>query len=184
MREGEIDVEMREEALRQAREAFAEGREEIYSAMEVIYDVLEYTIKESPIALSKDEFFRREGEPYILDAIEEKGRKVPLKEYLAYGIDRVSYGEEFELLNVLMENRYFANAYSGKDAFISYIYMVGVIAIARGLAFEMILAYYRSFIIDEELEVFDMFASRWESKIDKGKMKVSGRVVPFDKDKQ
>ena len=177
-------MEMRQHALGQARKAFAEGREDIYSAMEVIHDVLEYTIKESPIALSKDEFFRREGEPYILDAIEEKGRKVPLKEYLAYGIDRVSFGDEFELLNVFMENRYYANAYSGKNAFISYIYLVGVIAIARGLVFEMILAYYRSFIPDEEKEAFDKFASRWESKIDKKKMKVSGRVVPFDKDKQ
>lgn len=177
-------MEMREEALRQAKVAFAEGREEIYSAMEVIYDVLEYTIKESPIALSKDEFFRREGEPYILDAIEEKGKKVPLKEYLAYGIDRVSYGEEFELLNVVMENRFYVNAYSGKDAFISYIYLVGVIAIARGLAFEIILAYYRSFIPDEEEEAFDKFASRWESKIDKKKMKASGRVVHFDRDKK
>lgn len=175
-------MEMREEVLRQAKVAFAEGREDIYSAIEVIYDVLEYTIKESPIALAKDEFFRREGEPYILDTIEEKGKKVPLKEYLAYGIDRVSYGDEFELLNVVMENRYYANAYSGKDAFISYIYLVGVIAIARGLAFEMILSYYRSFIPDEEEEVFDQFASRWESKIDKKKMKVSGRVVHFDKD--
>lgn len=178
-------MEMRQHALGQAREAFAEGREEIYSAMEVIYEIVEYAKKEGLLALSKDEFFRREGEPYILDAIEEKGKKVPLKEYLAYGIDRVSYGDEFELLNVFMENRYFANAYSGKDAFISYIYLVGVIAaIARGLAFETILAYYRSFIPDEEEEAFDKFASRWESKIDKKKMKALGRVVPFDKDKQ
>lgn len=177
-------MEIREEALRQAKVAFAEGRDEIFFAIEVIYEILEYAKKEGLLALSKDEFFRREGEPYILDAIEEKGKKVPLKEYLAYGIDRVSYGDEFELLNVVMENRYYANAYFGKDKLISYIYLVGVIAIARGMAFEMILAFYRSFIPDEELEVFDMFASRWESKIDKGKMKVSGRVVPFDKDKQ
>ena len=177
-------MEMREEALRQAHEAFAEGRDEIFFAIEVIYEILEYAKKEGLLALSKDEFFRQNGEPYILDAIEEKGKKVPLKEYLAYAIDRVSFGDEFELLNVVMENRYYANAYSGKDAFISYIYLVGVIAIARGLSFEMILAYYRSFIPDEEEEAFDKFASRWESKIDKKKMKISGRVVPFDKDKQ
>ena len=177
-------MEMREEALRQAKEAFATGREDIFAAVEVIHEVWEYTKKESPIALSKDEFFRKEGEPYILDAIEEKGKKVPLKEYLAYALDSVSYGDDFELLNVVMENRYYANAYSGKDAFISYIYLVGVITIAQGLAFEMILRCFRSFIPDEEQEVFDKFASKWESKIDKEKMKVSGRVVPFAKDKQ
>lgn len=170
------------ETLRQAKGAFATGKEDIFAAIEVIHDVLQYAIKESPIALAKDEIFRR-GEPYILDAIEEKGKKVPLKEYLAYGIDRVSYGDDFELLNAVMENRYYANAYSGKDAFISYIYLTGVTAIAQGLPFEMMLVCFRSFIPDEEEWIFNEFASRWESKIDKGKMKAAGRVVKFDKDK-
>ena len=176
-------MEIREEALRQAKEAFATGSEDIFAAVEVLHEVWDYTKKESPIALSKDDFFRREGEPYILDAIEEKGKKVPLKEYLAYALDSVSYGDDFELLNVVMENRYYVNVYSGKDAFIAYIYLVGVIAIAQGLAFEMTLRCFRSFIPDEEQESFDKFASRWESKIGKEKMKVSGRVVHFDREK-
>ena len=51
-------MKMRQHALGQARKAFAEGREEIFSAIDVIYDVLQYTIKESPIALAKEEIFR------------------------------------------------------------------------------------------------------------------------------
>lgn len=178
-------MDMRQEALRQAKNAFAEGgREEIFFAVEVINEVLEYAKKEGLLALAKDEFFRQKGEPYILDAIEKKGKTVPLKKYLAYGLDRVSYGDDLEMLDAFLENRYYANDYAGKDTFIAYIYLIGITAVAQGLSFEQILECFKSFIIDEEEDAFDEFAAKWESKVDKKKMKTTGRVIQFGMDKK
>lgn len=153
---------MREEALRQAKVAFAEGREDIFSAIDIIYDVLQYTIKESPIALAKEEIFRK-GEPYILDALEGAGKKVPLKRYLAFGLDRISYGDEMITLCGFLENKYYANAYVGKDAYICFLYLIGIIGISQGQSWEDILSLFRTIIPDEEEEAFDAFAARWES---------------------
>lgn len=150
---------MREEALRQAKVAFAEGREDIFSAIDIIYDVLQYTIKESPIALAKEEIFRQ-GEPYILDALEGAGKKVPLKKYLAFGLDRISYGDEPITLCRFLENKYYANAYVGKDAYICFLYLIGIIGISQGQSWEDILGHFRTIIPDEE--AFDAFAAKWE----------------------
>lgn len=152
---------MREEALRQAKVAFAEGREDIFSAIDVIYDVLQYTIKESPIALAKEESFRQ-GEPYILDTLEGAGKKVPLKKYLAFGLDRISYGDEPITLCGFLENKYYANAYVGKDAYICFLYLIGIIGISQGQSWEDILGYFRTIILDEEEEAFDAFAAKWK----------------------
>lgn len=154
-------MDMRQDALRQAKAAFAESRDEIFSAIEVINEILEYAKKEGLLALSQDKFFRQE-ELHILDAIEEKGKKVPLKQYLSYALEHVSNGEELELLDVFMENRYFANSYTGKEAYISYIYLIGITSIAQGLNFGQLLLCFRSLIPDSETESFEEFAAKWE----------------------
>lgn len=174
-------MEMREEVLRQAKEAFATGREDIFAAVEVIHDVLQYAIKESPIALAKDEIFRR-GEPYILDIIEATGTKVPLKRYLTFTLDNITYGFEFGILVEHIKNKYYANGYAGKDAYIAFLYLIGVIGIAQGQSLEDILGHIRTIIPDEEEDAYDEFIKKWERRIDKEK--AAGRVVQFDKVKQ
>ncbi|MDE7432338.1 MAG: hypothetical protein K2N34_10565 [Lachnospiraceae bacterium] len=77
---------MMRDAIRQAGTAFNEGREQIYLAMEVVSRVLAYALEEGRLALSKDQLFRGEGRPYILDIIEGKERReVPLRPYLEFG---------------------------------------------------------------------------------------------------
>lgn len=174
---------MREEALRQAKEAFATGKEDIFAAIEVIHDVLQYTIKESPIALAKDEIFRR-GEPYILDIIEATGTKVPLKRYLTFALDNITYGNELGILTEHIKNKYYANGYAGRDAYIAFLYLNGVIGIAQGQSLEDILGHIRTIIPDEEEDEFDEFVAKWERGIGKGKTKETGRVVHFGKDKK
>lgn len=174
---------MREEALRQAKEAFATGKEDIFAAIEVIHDVLQYAIKESPIALAKDEIFRR-GEPYILDIIEATGTKVPLKRYLTFALDNITYGNEFGVLAELIKNKYFANNYTGKDAYIAFLYLIGVVGIAQGQSLEDILEHIRTIIPDEVEEAYDEFVAKWERGISKEKAKKTGRVVCFEKDKK
>ena len=171
------------EALRQAKVAFATGKEDIFVAIEVNHDVLQYAIKESPIALAKDEIFRR-GEPYILDALEGAGKKVPLKKYLAFGLDRISYGDEPITLCGFLENKYYANAYAGKDAYICFLYLIGIIGISQGQSWEDILVHFKTIIPDEYEEAYDEFIKKWERRIDKEKAKSAYRVVPFDRDKQ
>lgn len=155
-------MDMRQHALGQAREAFAESREKIFAAMEVINEILEYAKREGLIALAKDEFFRQKGEPHILDVIERKGKKVPLKEYLLFGLEHVSNGDDFEMLDAFLENRYYANAYTGSDAYISYLFLIGITSIAQGLNFGQILECFRSLIPDSETESFEKFAAKWE----------------------
>lgn len=173
-------MDMRQDALRQAKNAFAEeGKEEIFTAMEVINEVLEYAKKEGLLALSKDEFFRQG--PYILNAIEEKGKTVPLKKYLSYGLERVSNGDNLEMLDGFLENKYFANAYTGREAYISYVYLIGITAIAQGLSFGQTLECFASLIPDFEEEVFDVFAAKWESS-GKGVKRI-GTVIQFGHEK-
>lgn len=155
-------MDIRQEALRQAKAAFAENKEEIFFAMEVINEVLEYAKKEGLLALDKNEFFRQKGEPHILDAIEAKGKKIPLKEYLLFGLEHVSNGDDFEMLDAFLENKYYANAYTGNDAYISYIFLIGITGIAQGLSFGQLLLCFRSLIPDSETESFEKFAARWE----------------------
>ena len=174
---------MKEEALRQAKGAFAEGKKDIFSAIDVIYDVLQYTIKESSIALDKEEIFRQ-GEPYILDALEGAGKKVPLKRYLAFGLDRISYGDELITLCGFLENKYYSNDYVGKDAYICFLYLIGIIGISQGQSWEDILGHFRTIIPDEYEEAYDEFIKKWERRIDKEKAKSAYRVVSFDRDKQ
>lgn len=174
-------MDMRQEALRQAKDAFAEGLEDIYAAMEVISDVLEYTIKEGPIALSKEECFRKKGELYVLDAIERTGKKIPQRIYLAYGLDRISYGDAIEILAGFMENKYYANAYTGKAAYISFIYWIAIIGIVQGITFIDMLEHFRSVIPDAEEASFEMFASKWKAG-EKSKTN-KGAVIQFEKDK-
>ena len=173
-------MDMRQDALRQAHEAFAEGREDIFSAIDIIYDVLQYTIKESPIALAKEENFRK-GEPHILDALEGAGKKVPLKKYLAFGLDRISYGDEMITLCGFLENKYYANAYVGKDAYICFLYLIGIIGISQGQSWEDTLGHFRTIIPDEEEEAFDAFVAKWESD-GKGVKKI-GAVIQFGQKK-
>ena len=175
-------MEMRQEALSQAKDAFAEGREDIFAAMEVISDVLVYTIKEGPIALSKEEYFRKKGEPYVLDAIERTGKKIPQRKYLAYGLDRISYGDEIEILAGFMENKYYANAYSGKAAYISFIYWIAIIGIVQGIPFADMLEHFRSVIPDEEEAEFEIFASKW--KVGEKSTKNIGAVIQFGQGKK
>ncbi|MCM1236405.1 MAG: hypothetical protein NC489_40520 [Ruminococcus flavefaciens] len=170
-------MEMRQHALGQAREAFAESRDEIFYAMEVINEILEYAKREGLVALAKDEFFRQKGEPHILDAIERKGRKVPLKEYLAFGLEHISNGDDFEVLDAFLVNRYYANSYTRKDAYISYVYLIGITNIAQGLNFGQILECFQSLIPDSEEEAFDAFASMWDIG-GKGVKKI-GVVIQF-----
>lgn len=155
-------MDMRQEALRQAKAAFAENKEEIFFAMEVIHEVLEYAKKEGLLALDKNEFFRQKGEPYVLDTIEGKGKKIPLKEYLLFGLEHVSNGDDFEMLDVFLENKYYANAYTQKEAYICYVYVIGVKSIAQGLNWGQILQCYRSCIPNVSEEAFDVFAAKWE----------------------
>lgn len=175
-------MDMRKQALGQAHEAFAEGRDEIFFAIEVIYEILEYAKREGLVALAKDEFFRQKGEPHILDAIERKGKKVPLKEYLAFGLENVSNGADFEMLDAFLENKFYANDYTVKDAYISYIYLVGITGIAQGLNFGQILECFASLIPDSEEEAFEAFAVKWESS-GKGVKRI-GTVIQFGHEKE
>lgn len=74
--------------------------------------------------------------------------------------ETIGEGEEWKI--VFMENRYFANSYTGKEAYISYIYLIGITSIAQGLNFGQILVCFRSLIPDSETEFFEKFASKWE----------------------
>lgn len=175
-------MDMRQDALKQVKDAFAEGKEDIFAAMEVISDVLAYTIKEGPIALSKEECFRKKGEPYVLDAIERTGKKIPLKKYLAYALDRISYGDEIAILAGFMENKYYANAYIGEAAYIAFIYWIAIIGIVQGIPFVDILEHFRSVIPDAEETSFEIFASKW--KTGEKSTKNEGTVILFEQDKK
>lgn len=172
-------MDMRQEALRQAKAAFAENKEEIFFVMEVINEVLEYAKKEGLLALDKNEFFRQKGEPYVLDAIEGKGKKIPLKEYLAYGLECIANGDE--MLDVFLENKFYANAYTGKEAYISYVFFIGVTSIAQGLNWGQILRCYRSCIPDVSEEAYDVFAAKWQLGAT-GRKKL-GTVIKFGQEK-
>lgn len=173
---------MREEALRQARAAFAEDRKEIFCAMEVIIGVLEYAKKRGLLALSQDKLFREKGEAHILDDMERTGKNVPLKKYLSYALDCISFGDcEPEILIGVMENKYYVSDYVGKEAYVSYLYLTGVIGIVQGLSFWNMLERFRSIIPDAEGAAFDAFAARCERKIDEKKVKATGRIIRFGK---
>lgn len=149
--------EMRKDAVSQAKEAFENGRQKIFLALSVINDIISYARKEGLIALSSDADFRN-GSPYILDLEEKEYGTVPLRQYLQFGLDHISNGEQPEYVEELVTNRYFANSYAAEDAFIAYIYSTSVFGILYGLSFEQMLDYTASIIPDDELCEFNAFA--------------------------
>lgn len=150
--------EMQKNAIGQAKKAFENGREQIYSAMTVLNDVISYIRKEGLIALSHDNTFRGEN-PYVLDLIKEKEHgKVPLRQYLEFGLEHISCGETSELIEELMVNRYYVNSYAAEDAFTAYIYLIGVTRMMFGTSFDRLIDYFVSLIPDEEICTFNVFA--------------------------
>lgn len=152
-------MDIRSDVLGQVQQAFARGREQIYTAMSVVHAVLQSAAKEGLLVLSKDEMFRGKGQPHILDRIEEKEHiTVPLKSYLAFALEEITLGNEFEILEERLANKYFVNAYTGKEALIAYLYSLGTMCIAKGKPFAHVLEYYRSLVPEAEEERFDAFA--------------------------
>lgn len=159
--------EIQKNAVIQAGDAFKIEKERIYSALTALDGVISYLRKEGFPALSADEGFRG-GKPYVLDMLEEKEQgKVPLRKYLEFGLEHLSSGKEPELLEELMINKYHANSYAAADAFIVYIYFMGVKGMSCGMPFSRMLEYFASVIPDTEADAFAAFAE--ESRKQEGK---------------
>ena len=150
--------EIQKNAVIQAGDAFKTEREEIYSALTALDSVISYVRTEGFTALSADEDFRG-GKPYVLDMLEEKDHgKVPLRKYLEFGLEHLSSGDEPELLEELMINKYHANSYAAADALIASIYLMGVKGMPCGMPFSQMLEYFTSVIPDAEADAFEAFA--------------------------
>lgn len=156
----EYAQDMRKDAIRQAKKAFENGRDQIYSALTAVNCVLSYARAEGLTSLSENECFRG-GKPHVLDLIEKKEhRTVPLRQYLAFGLDAIPGGEMPRWAGELMVNRYHANRYAAREAFIAYIYFVGVIGVVYCMPSEVLMEYFLSVIPDEETDTFNTFAER------------------------
>lgn len=148
-------MDMRIEALKQAREAFAKDRDRIFLAMHVIFDVAEYPKHNGFVALSKDEYFR-DGQPHILDEIEKREHiAVPLKRYLVFGLECASMGTDVDEMEELLANRCYASSYNGTDALIAYLYTLGIRGMQEGCDCNYILNCFRSLVPDEAEEEFE-----------------------------
>ena len=156
---------MRMDAVKQAKKAFESGGEQVYRAMEVIGEVMLYARRQGLTALAKAESFR--NGPYVLDLIEEKlGNKVPMRLYLEFGMEHISYGEEPEDVAELMVNRYFANGYMAADALVAYIYCISIVGMIYGISYAYMLEYFSSLVPDSEISGFSGFAEKKRKQIE------------------
>lgn len=149
--------EMRKDAVVQSQRAFKEDKTRIFLAISTVYKVAEYARKEGILSLSRESMFR-EGRKHVLSIIEEeKNIEIPLKLYLELGLTHVAMGNEVEVVEELMANRYFANGYVGADAIIGFIYLLAVTWIQQGICFEHLQDYFISIIpnwMEEEMNTF------------------------------
>lgn len=170
-----MKMDMRKDALGQAERAFAEDRGRIFLAMQAILEVAKCACKNGLMTLSKDGHARN-GRPYVLDALEEKGHAIPLKHYLVFGLECASMGGGIEWAEELLENKYFVNAFSGVDAVIAYIYWIGVRGMLRQSDYLDILEFFMSLIPDAEEDAFEKFAE----KLDAGFSELLWGPLPFE----
>lgn len=155
---------MMQDAIRQSHMAFQGNREQIYFAMEVVNRIMAYAAAEGRMALSKEQLFRGE-KPYILDIIEsEEHRAVPLRLYLEFGMEYVTCGENPEVIEEFMVNRYYANGYMETEAFTACIYCIGVLGLVYGTFFHDMLKYFSSIIPDSETAEFEIFVKEKEEQ--------------------
>lgn len=169
-------MDMQKDALGHAQKAFLEDREQIFLAMHVILEVVKHACKDGLMALLKDGYARN-GQPYFLDTMEEKEHiEVPLKRYLAFGMEIVSMGSGIEEAEKLLTNKYFVNAFAGTDAVIAYAYWIGLRGILRRSSYLSIFGYFMSIVPDAEEDAFEKFAA----KLDVGCPELLWGLLPFE----
>lgn len=154
-------TEIRKKALDQAQRASAEDWENIFFAMRVVIEITKHARHNGILSLPKKESFQ-DGMPYILDVTEEKfGHPVPLKRYLSFGIESISWGTD--RVEELMANRCLASSHSGMDLLTSWIYASGVKAVQFGSNYHYMLKYFWSVIPDSMESKFREFIRKlWE----------------------
>lgn len=129
--------------------------------MRVVIEITKHARHNGILSLPKKESFQ-DGMPYILDVTEEKfGHPVPLKRYLSFGIESISWGTD--RVEELMANRCLASSHSGMDLLTSWIYAFGVKAVQFGSNYNYMLKYFWSVIPDSMEGKFREFIRKlWE----------------------
>lgn len=153
-------MDMRGDALKQARKAFAEDRDRVFLSMHVIFWVADYARHNGLAVLSKDGCFR-DGQPHILDVMERRGHiEAPLKRYLMFGLDCASAGTAIDEMEEIMQNKCCASSYTGKEILIAYIYKLGIRGIQEGFGCNDLLNCFRSLVPDAEEDGFEAFSAK------------------------
>lgn len=143
-----IEINIRKDALGQARKAFEEDSRKIFLAMQTAFEVVRHANKNGLNALQKD-VDACNGQPYLLDLLEEKGRfTIPLKNFLYFAMECIAIGIGEEETKKLLANKYFVNGFTGTDAVIAYIYYLGIIAILRMADYSDLLLWFTSIVPD------------------------------------